>query len=73
MPRKSNKEQLKQYYGDNYKYEIGIDEVGRGPMFGRVYTAAVILPKKAPFDHSQMKDSKRFSSKKKIGEVSEYI
>ena len=25
--------------------EIGIDEVGRGPMFGRVYTASVILPK----------------------------
>jgi len=73
MPRKSNKEPLKPYYGDDYKYEIGIDEVGRGPMFGRVYTAAVILPKKAPFDHSQMKDSKRFSSKKKIGEVSEYI
>ena len=24
--------------------EIGVDEVGRGPMFGRVYTAAVILP-----------------------------
>ena len=23
--------------------EIGVDEVGRGPMFGRVYTAAVIL------------------------------
>ena len=26
-------------------FEIGIDEVGRGPMFGRVYAAAVILPK----------------------------
>jgi ribonuclease HII len=53
--------------------EIGVDEVGRGPMFGRVYTAAVILPKDDTFDHSLMKDSKRFSSKKKILEVSEYI
>ena len=53
--------------------EIGVDEVGRGPMFGRVYTAAVILPKDDTFDHSLMKDSKRFSSKKKITEVSEYI
>ena len=25
--------------------EIGVDEAGRGPLFGRVYAAAVILPK----------------------------
>jgi ribonuclease HII len=55
-------------------YEIGIDEVGRGPLFGRVYTAAVVLPKDASvFDHSRMKDSKRFHSKKKITDVAEYI
>ena len=72
MPRKSTKEPLKTFYDDKFKYEVGIDEVGRGPMFGRVYTAAVILPKN-DFAHSQMKDSKRFSSKKKINEVAEYI
>ena len=45
-------------------YEIGVDEVGRGPMFGRVYTAAVVLPKdETAFNHSMMKDSKRFHSK----------
>lgn len=55
------------------KYEIGIDEAGRGPMFGRVYVSAVILPKDDSFDHSKMKDSKRFHSKKKIKEVAEYI
>jgi ribonuclease HII len=60
------------YYNDDNVIEIGIDEVGRGPMFGRVYTAAVILPKEG-FEHSKMKDSKKFHSKKKINEVSEYI
>jgi ribonuclease HII len=54
-------------------YEIGVDEVGRGPLFGRVYTAAVILPKDDSFDHFKMKDSKKFHSKKKIVEVSNYI
>ena len=55
-------------------WEIGIDEAGRGPLFGRVYTAAVVLPKdKELFDHSLMKDSKKFTSKKKIQEAYEYI
>ena len=55
-------------------YEIGVDEVGRGPMFGRVYTASVVLPKdENAFDHGRMKDSKRFHSKRKIEEVAEYI
>jgi ribonuclease HII len=55
------------------KIEIGVDEAGRGPLFGPVYTAAVILPKDDSFDHSKMKDSKRFTSKKKIKEAAEYI
>lgn len=54
--------------------EIGIDEAGKGPMFGRVYTSAVCLPKDSEaFDHSKMKDSKRFHSKKKILEAANYI
>jgi ribonuclease HII len=53
--------------------EIGIDEAGRGPMFGRVYAGVVVLPKDDSFDHSQMKDSKKFHSKKKIEQVAEYI
>ena len=53
--------------------EIGIDEAGRGPMFGRVYAGVVVLPKDDVFDHSQMKDSKKFTSKKKIENVAEYI
>ena len=54
-------------------FEVGVDEAGRGPLFGRVYTAAVILPKDETFDHFNMKDSKRFHSKKKIQEIAEYI
>jgi ribonuclease HII len=53
--------------------EIGVDEAGRGPLFGRVYTAAVILPKDDSFDYSMVKDSKKFHSKKKIEEAAEYI
>ena len=59
---------------DNKYIEIGVDEAGRGPMFGRVYSAAVILPKSDTlFDHSLMKDSKKFHSVKKIREAAEYI
>lgn len=53
--------------------EIGIDEAGRGPMFGRVYAGVAVLPKDNSFDHSQMKDSKKFHSKKKIEQVADYI
>ena len=73
MPR-SKQQPLTPFYNDGqYTYEIGVDEAGRGPLFGRVYTAAVILPKDDSFDHSKMKDSKKFTSEKKIIEVAEYI
>jgi ribonuclease HII len=65
---------LQKYYNEDTSIcEIGVDEVGRGPLFGRVYTAAVVLPKDDSFDHSKMKDSKKFSSKQKIQEVADYI
>jgi ribonuclease HII len=54
--------------------EVGIDEAGRGPMFGRVYVGAVVLPKdNKQFDFSKMKDSKKFHSEKKIKEAADYI
>ena len=59
-----------------HKYEVGVDEAGRGPLFGRVYTGAVILPlpnTDSIFDFSLLKDSKKFHSEKKIREVSDYI
>ena len=64
---------LEKYYENNDINEIGVDEVGRGPLFGRVYAAAVILPKDDSFDHSLMKDSKKFISKKKLQEAANYI
>jgi ribonuclease HII len=62
-----------------HTYEVGVDEAGRGPLFGRVYTAAVVLPSAnneglpSRFDFTLLKDSKKFSSDKKIREVSDYI
>lgn len=56
--------------------EAGIDEAGRGPMFGRVYAAAVVLPSEdenSGFNFALMKDSKKFSSKKKIKEAYDHI
>jgi len=89
-PRKTNQTILKSSYcddddslhsssnnnnlGNNIYYEIGVDEAGRGPMLGRVYASAAVLPKTMEeFDHSLMKDSKKFHSEKKIKEVAEYI
>ena len=56
--------------------EAGIDEAGRGPMFGRVYAAAVVLPDEdegSGFNFALMKDSKKFSSKKKIKEAYDHV
>lgn len=64
----------KSYRGVSEELEIGIDEAGRGPMLGRVYSAAVVLPKDdKDFRYDWMKDSKKFTSKKKIVEVADYI
>jgi ribonuclease HII len=72
--KEKTKTVLKSCYNEDEKvFEIGVDEAGRGPLFGRVYTAAVILPKDDSFDFSKVKDSKKFHSKKKIEEAAEYI
>ena len=46
--------------------EVGLDEAGRGPMFGRVYVAAVIIPQDDSYEHSLMRDSKKLSEKKRL-------
>lgn len=69
-----SKEPLKHSYSEVPMIEAGLDEAGRGPMFGRVYAACVVLPFEDPdFKYEILKDSKRFSSKKKLYEVYEYI
>lgn len=73
------KQHLKSSYFDESSnsetfLEIGVDEAGRGPMFGRVYVSSVVLPRDSTqFDFSMVKDSKKFHSDKKIKEVAEYI
>jgi ribonuclease HII len=71
--RQVQKPLQKFYKEDANIFEIGVDEAGRGPLFGRVYTAAVVLPKDDSFDHSRVKDSKKFHSKKKIEEAADYV
>lgn len=60
-------------FGSKNQYEIGVDECARGPMFGRLYTAAVILPKDTTFHHEKMKDSKKIKSRNVMKELSNYI
>jgi len=65
---------LQRFYDNNFKYELCIDEAGRGCLFGRVYIACVVLPKEPNlFSGKDIKDSKKFSSKKKMREVASYI
>ena len=44
--------------------EAGVDEAGRGPLFGRVYAAAVILNPDMTYNHNLIKDSKKLSKNK---------
>lgn len=53
-----------EYREKGYKYIVGIDEVGRGALFGDVVAGAVIMP----FDEEHIegiKDSKKISEKKR--------
>ena len=49
----------------------GIDEVGRGSLFGPVFAGAVILDKTAEIylQNNGLKDSKRLSAKKRTALV----
>ena len=60
-------EDLLQYEKELYKNKInliaGVDEVGRGPLYGPVVAAAVILPKN--YHLEGLTDSKKLSEKKR--------
>ena len=56
---------LKPYYMKNM-LEVGIDEAGRGSLFGRLYVGAAILPQDESFQHHLMRDSKKLSARKRL-------
>ena len=52
-----------EYYDKGYKYVCGIDEVGRGCLFGDVVSCAIIMPKDDFIEG--VNDSKKLSPKKR--------
>ena len=56
---------LSPFYIENM-LEAGVDEAGRGPLFGSLYVAAVILPFDHSFPHELMRDSKKISERKRL-------
>lgn len=56
----------------NSHFRIGVDEVGRGPLYGSVYAAAV-LQTEAIETHPDIKDSKKFTSDAKRRRVNDFI
>ena len=57
-----SKNTLKQYKNEGNK-EVGLDEAGRGCLFGPVCIAGVIWPDKDPEDSMVIKDSKKCTEK----------
>ncbi len=53
--------------------EIGVDEAGRGPLMGPVFAAAVVLGDGPQLDYDLLKDSKRFSSKRRLQYAAEHV
>lgn len=51
------------YFSNDYQYEAGCDEAGRGCLAGPVTAAAVILPKN--FYHPDLNDSKKLTKKQR--------
>ena len=51
----------------NKSYEVGIDEVGKGAVFGPVFSAAIVLTKKNKFTLKEfgVTDSKKLTPKKR--------
>lgn len=74
MPPKVNPTPLAPFHASDTAFEIGIDEAGRGPLFGPVFVAAVVLPKDSEsFHHEWMRDSKKIKSKKMMTDLANYI
>lgn len=80
-PKQTHKSLIPYKDAANHRWEIGVDEAGRGPLFGRLYVAAAVVPNpdstvpctEKAFHYDWMKDSKKFTSEKKIGAVADHI
>ena len=71
---KPNPTPLAPCHNTDNAFEIGIDEAGRGPLFGRVYVAAVVLPKGLnEFHHEWMRDSKQIKNRNTMKALADYI
>ena len=57
--------ELEPFYLENI-LEVGVDEAGRGPLFGRVYVGVAILPQDKAFNHTLMRDSKKLTERKRL-------
>ena len=55
---------LKVKYNESNIIEVGLDEAGRGPLFGRVYTGAVIWPH--DLESPVVNDSKKLTHAKRV-------
>lgn len=65
---------LQMRYGDTHVWEIGVDEAGRGCLYGPVYAAAVVLPEGEGGPWREVKDSKLFrNNREKRRRVAEEI
>ena len=53
----------KEFYAEGLRPLCGVDEAGRGPLAGRVYAAAVILPEGLRIPG--LDDSKKLTEKKR--------
>ena len=60
------------WMNNDAEIEVGLDEVGRGPGFGRLYTAAVIWPKDLVVAPLVM-DSKKIKSSLKMQQAYDFI
>lgn len=54
---------LASHYYDDYEFEAGCDEAGRGCLAGSVYAAAVIFPK--DYQNDELNDSKQLTAQKR--------
>ena len=52
-----------QFYNEEIKLIVGVDEAGRGPLAGPVVASAVILPR--AYINNEINDSKQLSEKKR--------